>query len=205
MSYDIAIIDHHKRFETCKEFLLWYNDAVQYLQEDYQQTSPVLQQWFLKIKNHIRPLNGEFAPAAEELDTGEFLEADYSFGKEMIYVSLASTDAHKTSALARDLAKEFGLAYFDISGMSELYNADGSHFLVSSQQETIDASQEGYNSKSKNRKIFIFFVLLLYLIALYICFLNADSWGGKVLILLTLSILIPFYGFMQGKEKNTET
>jgi len=142
MSYDIAIIDHHPRFNNCKDFLAWYDDAIGHQQDDYRQARPALQQWFLKMKDRVRPLNGEFAPAADEIDAGEFPEADYSFGKDFIYVALAHTDAEKTSALAFELAKECRLTYFDISGTSELHNADGSHFQVLRQQSVYDVIEE---------------------------------------------------------------
>lgn len=131
MSYDIVIIDHRRRFSDSERFLAWYNNAIEYQQDDYKKTTIALQKWFMKMKDLIRPLNGEFAPANDEIDNGEFLEADYGFGKDFIYVALAQTDADKTNALVFELAKEFHLAYFDISGTGELHNADGSHFLVS--------------------------------------------------------------------------
>ncbi len=146
MSYDIAIIDHHRRFNNSKEFLAWYDDATGHQQDDYRQATPALQQWFLKMKDRVRPLNGEFAPAADEIDAGEFPEADYCFGKDFIYVALAHTDAENTSALAFELAKEYHLTYFDISGTGELHNADGSHFQVS-HQETVDKG----GSKQKDK------------------------------------------------------
>ncbi|MBR6188794.1 MAG: hypothetical protein IKQ59_07555 [Prevotella sp.] len=151
MSYDIAIIDHHPRFNNCKEFLAWYDEAIGHQQYDYRQARPALQQWFLKMKDRVRPLNGEFAPAADEIDSGEFPEADYSFGKDFIYVALAHIDAEKTSTLAFELAKECRLTYFDISGTGELHNADGSHFQVS-HQETVDKG--GSKQKEKPQSHF---------------------------------------------------
>ncbi len=191
MSYDIAIIDHHPRFNNCKEFLAWYDDAIGHQQDDYRQGMPALQQWFLKMKERVRPLNGEFAPAADEIDAGEFPEADYGFGKDFIYVALAHTDAEKTSALAFELAKECRLAYFDISGTGELHNADGSHFHVSRQQAVYDELEEENQKEFNKRNSITTYIAMPLIILLLFCLMFMDSWGVYVGI-PTLIIFIAF-------------
>ena len=132
MSYDIMVFDRQKKFVDVKEFLNWYDEVTQYEEDidynDYHHATKNIQQWFLKIKDVIRPLNGEFAPPDEEIDNGEFLEADYSIGRDFVYAGLAWTDAERTSQKAFELAKKYGLGFFDISGTGEVYLPDGHHY-----------------------------------------------------------------------------
>ena len=205
MSYDIAIIDHRQRFNNSKEFLVWYDNAIAHQQGDYRQTSPALQQWFLKMKDRVRPLNGEFAPSDDDIDTGEFLEADYSFGRDFIYMALAQTEAEKTSALAFKLAKECHLTYIDISGTSELYNADGSHFQVSRQQAQYDVIKEKIQEENQRRNDISFYVALPLLLILLVCLFFIERWGLYVGI-PTLAILIAFgfwsYRWIEDADKD---
>ncbi|MBQ3805569.1 MAG: hypothetical protein II844_07170 [Prevotella sp.] len=172
MSYDIMIIDHQPQFKDGKEFYTWYNNVTQWNDtidyNDYRHTTNSLQQLFLEMKDVVRPLNGEFAPSDDELETGEYLEADYSIGKDFIYIALAWTDCEKTSKKAFELAQKYKLAYFDASGDEELHFPDGRHILVSERQ-LIDDADVG-NTQKENRSSFGLYagiLLLLILSAIY--------------------------------------
>ena len=183
MGYNIAIIDHPQRFSNSREFLAWYDSRHErpMQHEDHMLASPSLQQWFLKMKDKVRPLNGEFAPPDDELGNGEFPEAEYVFSEDMIYVELGWTDYEKTRALAFNLAKEFHLAYFDISGnisgSQELHNADGSGFVVSRKQACNDGLKEEYKKISQKQdkiSLYVYIPLGLFLI---VCILFYKTWG----------------------------
>lgn len=169
MSYYIMVIDHQTQFKNGNDFLAWYNDVTEWKDDinynDYHHTTKNLQQWFLEIKDIVKPLNGEFAPSDEELDNGEYLEADYSIGTDFIYVGLALSDADKTSQIAFELARKHKLTYFDVSGTNELYYPDGQHFFVEEQP----ILNKALNEPKESKNILIIFILLVLGIILIIC------------------------------------
>lgn len=97
MSYDVLVLDKHKHFKTSDEFLAWYDQVTKWDEDidynDYRHATPSLQSWFLEMKDIVRPMNGEFAPPDDEFDCGDYKEADYTIGKDHIYVAFAWSDA----------------------------------------------------------------------------------------------------------------
>lgn len=137
MSYDIMIIDRHPRFKDSKEFLEWYDDVIQWKEDidydDCEHATPHLKEWFMKMKDIVRPMNGKYALSDEEID--RCLDADYAIAREGIMMAMGYSNADKICDIAFKLAKEYGLSYYDISGTNELYYPDGSSFFVFPQQE----------------------------------------------------------------------
>ncbi len=178
MSYDIIIIDRPKRFQNCLEFWKWYVPAVDKQQGDYRYSSPTLRRWFLKYKDSVRPMNGEFAPSEDDYGMGEYQEADYGFGKDFIYVALAYSDAAKASRLAFALAEEFHLAYYDNSGMGRVRNADGSSFALPQQKAAFDAIVKECQKETKRRKLISQGIGFISCLLLLLCFLYSYSFLG---------------------------
>lgn len=125
MSYDLMVLDKHKRFTTKEDFLDWYHALTEWSEDidynDYRHANPNLQSWFLAMKDIVPPLNGEFAPSDDDLGSGKFQEADYCIAKEAIYVAFAWSDAEEVHAIVADLAKKNDLAFFDISADRVIY------------------------------------------------------------------------------------
>ena len=132
MSYDIMIIDRHPRFKDSKEFLEWYDDVIQWKEDidynDCEHATPHLKEWFMKMKDIVKPMNGKYALSDEEID--RCLDADYCIAREGIYMAMGYSNADKICDIAFKLAKEYGLSYYDITGANELYYPDGSSFFV---------------------------------------------------------------------------
>ena len=90
MGYDVAIFDKRRRFHSVEEL----NDNFHTLDDgdetkdysDYRNSTPELQNWFLAMKDRVRPLNGEFASPESEMGHRAYHEADYVFGRESIWV-----------------------------------------------------------------------------------------------------------------------
>jgi len=191
MSYDIAVIDRRQRFRTYKEFIAWYENTVDQQENDYRQTTPNLQQWFLEIKDVIRPLNGEFSVSDAEIGRGMFPEADYGFGKEFIYVSLARTDCEKTTAIAFDLARKYHLAYFDISGNDSLY-----------QDAVIDVFTDRIEKEVSRRRL----ISSLGAMPILLCmcyFFTAGIWGYCIIGILFVA-LVAYFIWTEKWIKRTE-
>lgn len=171
MSYYIMVVDHHQRFRNGKDFKGWYNDVTQWNDSvdynDYHHSSESLQKWFLEMKDVVKPLNGEFAPSDEELDTGQYPEADYCIGRDFIYVAFALTDANKTTQIAFDVAKKNNLAFFDASGTEELYFPDGHHLNFSSSQPSAETKTEGSQVNKHNWLPIVAMLIMVFLVFLY--------------------------------------
>ena len=129
MSYDVLVLDKHKRFKTGDEFLTWYNRVTIWAEDidyhDYRHATPSLQSWFLEMKDIARPMNGEFAPPDEEVDSGEFMEADYTIGKDHIYVAFAWSDAEHVYPIIEAMSKKHDVAFFEFVGSGDVIYPDG--------------------------------------------------------------------------------
>ena len=159
MSYDLAVLDKHKRFNTNDEFDIWWYDGlnndwaedIDY--NDYRHATPSLQSWFLEMKDIVRPMNGEFAPPEDEIDAGDFKEADYTIGKEHIYVAFAWSDAERVYPLVKELAKKHDVAFFDVSGSGDLIYPDGTILNIPPEpQDDIETDfMKGFAQKVKKQ------------------------------------------------------
>lgn len=129
MSYDVLVLDKHKRFKTGEEFLKWYDQVTEWQEDidynDYRHATPSLQSWFLEMKDIARPMNGEFAPPDDEFDSGDYKEADYGIARECIYAAFAWSDAERVYPLIKELAKKYDVAYYDVSGSGDVIYPDG--------------------------------------------------------------------------------
>ena len=154
MSYDIMIIDRHPRFKDSKEFLEWFDDVTQWKEnidyDDCEHATPSLKEWFMKMKDIVRPMNGKYALSDEEID--RCLDADYAIAREGIMMAMGYSEADKICEIAFKLAKEYGLSYFDISGSNELYNPDGTSFFVFPQQEDNEVQNNGIELQAECEK-----------------------------------------------------
>lgn len=179
MSYDIMLVDHRQRFRTYKEFIAWYNDSVENQDSDYKVTTPNLQQWFLDIKDTLRPFNGDFSPRDEELDCGEFPEAEYGFGKEFIYLELAQANREKALEIVMDLARKHHLAYFDISGTGSVY-----------QDAVIDVFTNKIEKEISRRRLISSLVSGSILTVGIFCFSTMSLWGYCISGILLVAFVI---------------
>lgn len=129
MSYDVLVLDKHKRFKTGDEFLKWYDQVTEWQEDidynDYRHATPSLQSWFLEMKDIARPMNGEFAPPDDEFDSGDYKEADYSIARECIYAAFAWSDAERVCPLIKELAKKHDVAYYAVSDNGDVIYPDG--------------------------------------------------------------------------------
>lgn len=123
MSYDLMVFEGEKAPRPKSGFMKWYERQVEWEEDhDYRSVkvcSPSLQSWFLAMKEDFPPMNGEFSPDPDQLEDFESRTADYSFGWEMIYAGFAWSAAGEACALAKSLARQYGLGFFD-PGSGEL-------------------------------------------------------------------------------------
>ena len=83
---------------------------------DYQISTSRLQGLFLELKDIIHPLNGEFAMADNMVDTGKYLDAEYVFGKDVIWMELAYSDVQNVIGEVAAIARKHKVALYDIDG-----------------------------------------------------------------------------------------
>ena len=83
---------------------------------DYRISTPRLQGLFMELKDKIHPLNGVFAVSDEKLDTGKYLDAEYVFGKDVVWMELAYSDAQNVIGEVAAIARKHKVALYDIDG-----------------------------------------------------------------------------------------
>lgn len=205
MSYDLMVFSKKKRFKKYEKFIKWYYEVTEWDEDyldhnDYRHAIPELQQWFLAMKDIVPPLNGEFALSDEELVKGEFKEADYSIGREAIYVAFAWSDAEKAYQLVKEKAKEFDLAFFDPSGDGRVIYPDGGELSTNMivEDDTI----------SRFKKKIRFWKIVCYISVLPLCtgigyalgLLNRDSLNMSQILFLVIIVLLAVLWWMLDKQ-----
>lgn len=91
MSYDLMVFDKSKTPAFYEDFLEWTSEQTAWNEDrDYDSTAGTSEQlvsWFMEMKETLPPLNGEFRPSDEEIDTDRNIEShltDYSIGTDII-------------------------------------------------------------------------------------------------------------------------
>lgn len=207
MSYDLMVLDKRKRFKDAQDFFEWYDKVTEWAEDvdynDYRHTTPHLQNWFLEMKDIVPPMNGEFAPSMEDIGKSELGEADYSIGKDAIYVAFGWSNAEQISHLVQEKAKKHDVAFYDVSGFGDVVYPDGEILRTTVQsvqeQKIIKMYEEACKKESKRRNIiqliffglfvvvFVmdFFVKLYFYIAfsvtclMAVLFLLLNKWANK--------------------------
>ena len=215
MSYDIMIIDRHPRFKDSKEFLEWYDDVIEWKEDldynDCEHATPHLKEWFMKMKDIVKPMNGKYALSDEEIN--RCLDADYAIAREGIMMAMGYSEADKICEIAFKLAKEYGLSYFDISGSNELYNPDGTSFFVFPQQEDNEVQNNGIELQAecekelKRRRVVarIGFAIYMALLLLIMYVFPKEPWAMPVALVSTvIFIIVGIWGIIWQRRTNKD-
>ena len=215
MSYDIMIIDRHPRFKDSKEFLEWYDDVTEWKEDldynDCEHATPRLKEWFMKMKDIVKPINGKYALSDEEIN--RCLDADYAIAREGIMMAMGYSEADKICEIAFKLAKEYGLSYFDISGSNELYNPDGTSFFVFPQQEDNEVQNNGIELQAecekelKHRRVVarIGFAIYMALFLLIMYVFPKGAWTMPVALVSTvIFIIVGIWGIIWQRRTNKD-
>jgi hypothetical protein len=134
MSYDLMVFNHEVAPQSEIEFLKWYDIQTEW-NESHNYVDPIvasnnLKHWFNEIINEFPALNGPFAPAnAEDLES-EYV-ADYTIGKNIIYVSFRWSVAEKAYSTMLELAEKHQVGFYDASGSGDI--------LFPNQKGTLDS------------------------------------------------------------------
>lgn len=193
------IIDRHPRFKDSKEFLEWYDDVIEWKEDldydDCEHATPRLKEWYMKMKDIVRPMNGKYALSDEEID--RCLDADYCIAREGIYMAMGYSEADKICEIAFKLAKEYGLSYYDITGSNELYYPDGSSLFVFPQQEDNEVLngnelQAECEKELKRRRVVarIGFAIYMALFLLIMYVFPKGTWTMPVALVSTVIFFI---------------
>jgi hypothetical protein len=123
MSYDLAVFDPACAPREREAFLAWFRTQTTWVEgrtyDDPVVSSPSLQAWFASAIATFPPMSGPFAArsmdSTVDADEDELRTADYSVGREVIYVAFAWSRASEAHALVFSLAAQHGLGFFDAS------------------------------------------------------------------------------------------
>lgn len=124
MSYYLMVFEPEAAPKSHAAFLEWFQRQTKWNEghsyNDPAVTSARLRAWFDDMRLHFPPLNGPFS--TEELPEDEGTAADYSIGKQIIYVAFAWSKATEAAQMTMDTAVRHGVGVFDvISNNEEVY------------------------------------------------------------------------------------
>lgn len=115
------------------EFMKWYEEQVQWNEEhnydSIEVTSNNLKNWFLDMIKTFPPMNGEFAPDDDAIESDEELEnhlADYCIGKNVIYIAFAWSVAEEAYDTMLKLALKHNVGFVDVSGNGDIILSENS-------------------------------------------------------------------------------
>jgi hypothetical protein len=133
MSYDLMVFEPTAAPADREGFLAWFAAQIEWGEEhDYDDprvSSPALRAWFQAAIATFPPANGPYASASDAQEEN-LMTADYSVGREVIYVAFAWSKAQQAYDLVRSLAAQAGVGFFDVSSsQGEVWLPDGSGTL----------------------------------------------------------------------------
>ena len=123
MGYLIAIVDTKKKL-FYKSYQKRYDGMSEYADgQNHTVASQRLQSFFLELKDIVRPLNGEFAAAEGECDSGIYYASDYGFSQDAIWIELTFLDVYERNVLTEvySIARKHGLTYYDVDGQKAVW------------------------------------------------------------------------------------
>ena len=101
--------------KTRDTFITWFHKQTEWVNDrnynDLSDTSSELSDWFLEMIKTFPTLNGPFA--TDDIDNPK--NADYSIGKDFIYVGFAWSVLEEAHDKAVELAKKYGVGFFECS------------------------------------------------------------------------------------------
>lgn len=119
MSYDLAVFDPRPELRDRAQFEQWYDVTSEWEDNlDYNNpanATPALQAWFHEMRQTFIPMNGPFAPEDVGMKEDE-LAADYTFAKDLIYVTFSWGDVEIAYEKVKELAGKHGVGFLDASG-----------------------------------------------------------------------------------------
>lgn len=119
MSYDLAVFDPRPELRDRAQFERWYDVTSEWEDNlDYNNpanATPALQAWFHEMRQTFVPMNGPFAPEDVGMKEDE-LAADYTFAKDLIYVTFSWGDVEIAYEKVKELAGKHGVGFLDASG-----------------------------------------------------------------------------------------
>lgn len=114
MGYYITFVDTNKPLKSFLEYEKKYSSFPDNCDtNDYHVSSEKLQSLFLELKTEVRPLNGEYAAKAEEVDRGEYIDAEYVFSSDAIWIEFSYQDIDRLYQTLIDIAQKHEVTFFD--------------------------------------------------------------------------------------------
>lgn len=211
MGYDIVVFDKRRRYHSVEELNANFHklddrdESKDY--NDYRNSTPELQNWFLAIKDRVRPLNGEFAPPESEIGHRAYHEADYVFGRESIWVEFAYSDMDRLYDTVKDQARRNDVAFWDVSGTGAVFYPDGT-VLQTPKQQLWDEYQRKFveeNEKAfKRHNEMTLWLLIPWTIAMIVCLITGQLQICMLVLALLFIIAYPMKKWMDKDSKDVK-
>jgi hypothetical protein len=121
MSYDLVVFDPAAAPPEHDAFMVWYRAQTSWEEtrayDDPAVCMPNLRALVLDLVAQFPALNGPLSP--REFHADESASADYSMGREVVYVAFAWSRAQQAYGVVRELAAKHAVGFFDVSGKDE--------------------------------------------------------------------------------------
>ena len=125
MSYDLMVFEASAAPRDRERFEQWYRKQTEWTEhhnyDDPSVSSPALRNWYDAITQAFPNMN---SPELSDEDFDTSRPSDYSVGTNVIYAAFAWTEAENAYSLARRLAVENAVGFYDVSddqGGQEIY------------------------------------------------------------------------------------
>jgi len=134
MSYDLMVFNIKAAPKTETAFMKWYAEQAEWSEahsyDDPGNSSAALRNWFMEMIEVFPAMNGPFA--TEEADDDPNC-ADYTIGKDVIYVAFSWSQAEQGYMRMFSLAEKHHLGFFDPSSSDgeALFPIDGKLQFIS--------------------------------------------------------------------------
>jgi len=113
MSYDLMVFRPQAASADRSEFIEWYEHQIQW-KEDHNYNDPsicsvAMKNWYTEMTRAFPDVN---VPGT---DPGDETAAEYSIGKDIIYVAFSLEVAEKAYSWMKSLAAKHEVGFFDVS------------------------------------------------------------------------------------------
>ena len=185
MDYNIIIFDKNLKYQSAldarQQLLKLFRDFSEEGCSDYHCTSQELQEWFLDMKDIVRPSKGEFALSGDQLGTTAFHAGEYRFCDKAIWLTLDKSDGQQLYDTITNLAQRHDVAYWAADGTGAVFYPDGEilktrHRLLL--EEYWQRYSLNYSKEEKRREIISLLLFLLITIALFVAYFIAPTSVG---------------------------
>ncbi len=192
MKYGIIIFDKNLKYQSVldarEQLIKLFRDFSEDGCSDYRCTSQELQEWFLDMKDMVRPTRGEYCLNEDHVGTTAFHAGEYWFCDKAIWLTIDKSDSQQLYDIIVNLAKRHDVAFWAADGTGAVFYPDGEILKTRHQlllEEYHRQYHDNYQKEEKRRTIisviFFLFFGIAFLVSYFIAPTNVSIVLGAIL------------------------